>query len=86
MILKCSSTDEGVDLTWQVNPSNVTFHPMTINNTLMGLAFFTQDQIQLNCSSSRDMENISEASNMKCHGENTKKPPLNRVQPFPIQS
>lgn len=73
MMLKCSSTDEDVDFTWQVKPPSVTLRHMTINSSSVGFALFTQDHIKLSCTSSRNTDNVSNVSTVKCDGKDTQK-------------
>ncbi|KAM4537366.1 SLAM family member 5 [Odontesthes bonariensis] len=68
MVLKCSSSDEGVTLSWQVNPPNV--HTLSSPEGRPSLLFAdirnTQDSVQFTCTSSRRMENASRVLMPKC--------------------
>ena len=71
MFLKCSSSDEGVTLSWHVNPPSVQTWSSTEGRTshLFANVSNTQDFVEFNCTSSRHMENASHALKQKCDGK-----------------
>lgn len=72
MEVHCSTLDEGVEFSWQVNPPSVTTINMSLpdSNAALLLAFFNTTQIPVNftCTTSRNMEKASSVVTPKCEG------------------
>ncbi|XP_034020994.1 uncharacterized protein si:cabz01074946.1 [Thalassophryne amazonica] len=72
MALRCSSPDEGVDISWQIRPA----HTMVLNMTypqgrasvlLASLSDTSESQVEFICTSSRSVDRASSALVETCH-------------------
>ncbi|XP_076580536.1 CD48 antigen isoform X2 [Chaetodon auriga] len=70
VLLNCSSADEGVDFTWQVEPPSLDTLPMSARDSNSAVYLVSlntpQKPAEFTCISSRKMENASSVITLKC--------------------
>lgn len=73
LVLKCSSPDEGVALSWQAQPPNVITCNFQGPKTTFLLAIIntTQDSVNISCTARSDTENASHVITKVCGGKIT---------------
>lgn len=73
LVLKCSSPDEGVALSWQAQPPNVIIDNLQSAKTSFLLAFIntTQDSVNITCTARNAVENASHVITKDCGGKIT---------------
>ncbi|XP_031706899.1 uncharacterized protein LOC116385515 [Anarrhichthys ocellatus] len=84
-LLKCYSTDTGVQLSWQGIPPSGTAYNSTNpdDNSVVLFALFntTQKQVELTCTSCRNTEKASSVITLKCDGKKPEHQPPPRPRP-----